>query len=194
MALTRKFLSALGIDADKIDEIITAHSETVTALKEERDKYKVDAEKLPGVQQELDALKKDASGTDDWEKKYNEEHKAFEQYKTEVVNKEQMAKVKSAYSKLLTECKVGEKHIDAILRVTDFSNMKLTKDGVLENVDALKENIGTTWSGFISSVGTTGADVDNPPANDGSNGGKSKRAAELAAKYRENLYGKVKEA
>ena len=31
MALTRKFLAALGIEADKIDEIINAHSETVDA-------------------------------------------------------------------------------------------------------------------------------------------------------------------
>ena len=32
MALTRKFLTAMGIEDDKIDEIITAHSETVNAL------------------------------------------------------------------------------------------------------------------------------------------------------------------
>ena len=72
MALTRKFLSALGIEADKVDEIINAHAETVNALKEERDNYKADAEKLPAVQKELDELKKsggertspDASGTE----------------------------------------------------------------------------------------------------------------------------------
>ena len=57
MALTRKFLSALGIDADKVDEIINAHTETVDALKNERDKYKADAEKLPEVTRELTSLK-----------------------------------------------------------------------------------------------------------------------------------------
>ena len=35
MALTRKFLQAMSIDEEKIDEIISAHSETVTALKEQ---------------------------------------------------------------------------------------------------------------------------------------------------------------
>ena len=44
MALKRNFLSALGIEADKIDEIINAHAETVDALKEERDEYKKKAE------------------------------------------------------------------------------------------------------------------------------------------------------
>jgi hypothetical protein len=61
MALTRKFLSALGIDADKVDEIINAHTETVDALKNERDKYKADAEKLPEVQKELDGMKEEAA-------------------------------------------------------------------------------------------------------------------------------------
>ena len=49
MRLTRKYLSALGIDADKIDEIIEAHMETVNALKSELDDAKAnsgDAEKV----------------------------------------------------------------------------------------------------------------------------------------------------
>ena len=43
MALTRKCLSALGIEAEKIDEIISAHTETVDGLKDEIAKYKGDA-------------------------------------------------------------------------------------------------------------------------------------------------------
>ena len=54
MALTRKFLKAMGIEEEKIEEIISAHSETVTGLKEEAEKYKADAEKLPSVQAALD--------------------------------------------------------------------------------------------------------------------------------------------
>lgn len=192
MALTRKFLSALGIDADKIDEIITAHSETVTALKEERDKYKKDAEKLPSVEQELETLKKDSAEQGEWKSKFDKEHEAFEQYKSDVDAKDRATKLKNAYSKLLTECKVGEKQIDAILKVTDFSSMKLTDDGSLEDADKLKEGINSTWSGFISSTETAGAKVETPPRKD-DRGGKATRAAELAAKYHENLYGKRKE-
>ena len=44
MALTRKFLSAMGIEQDKVDEIINAHVEVTDALKEERDRYKADAD------------------------------------------------------------------------------------------------------------------------------------------------------
>ena len=40
MALTRSFLKALGIEEEKIGEIINAHSETVSGLKAEIEKYK----------------------------------------------------------------------------------------------------------------------------------------------------------
>ena len=37
MALTRKSLAALGIEADKVEEIINAHVETVNGLKDEKE-------------------------------------------------------------------------------------------------------------------------------------------------------------
>ena len=62
MSLTRKMLKAMGIEEEKIDQIIEAHSETVDSLKADRDSYKEDAEKLKDVQKELDGLK--AKGDD----------------------------------------------------------------------------------------------------------------------------------
>ena len=62
MAFTRKMLKAMGIEDEKIDQIIDAHSETVDALKADRDAYKEDAAKLAAVQKELDELK--AKGDD----------------------------------------------------------------------------------------------------------------------------------
>lgn len=59
MALTRKMLKAMGIGEEQIEEIIEAHTETVDGLKA----YKTDAEKLPGLQRQLDeALKAPAQG------------------------------------------------------------------------------------------------------------------------------------
>ena len=161
MALTRSMLKGMQLTDEQVSAIIDAHTETVDGLKAERDKYKADAAKLPGVQKELDELK---SGGDDWKGKYEKEHKDFEDYKKDVTNREAVAKVRSAYRKLLVENGVGEKHIDAIIRVTDFTNIKLDKEGKLENSDKLTESIKSEWSGFITNKGTKGADVDNPPA------------------------------
>ena len=193
MALTRAMLKGMGLTEEQVSAIIEEHTNVTASLKDQIKEYKADAEKLPTVQKELDDLKKDTSASD-WEKKYNDEHSAFEKYKTDIADKENSEKIKSAYKNLLSECKVGDKHIDSILRVTDFSEMKLGEDGTLEGVDKLKEKISSDWSGFISTKKTNGADVDNPPGgNNGPDGKKTGRAAELAAKYHDNLYGKVKE-
>lgn len=66
MALTneqvREILSAAGVDEEHMKEatnkIISGHLESVNALRLDVEKYRGDAEKLPGVAQELEALKK----------------------------------------------------------------------------------------------------------------------------------------
>lgn len=194
MALTRSMLRGMGLTDEQVGAIIEEHTNVTSALKDQIKEYKEDAEKLPDVQKELDKLKKDTSASD-WEKKYNDEHSAFDAYKKDVEGKEKIAKIKSAYKKLLTECKVGDKHIDSILRVTDFSNMELDEEGSFKNADKLKESINSDWSGFITTKETKpSGDPATPPENKGAdNSGKTGRAAELAARYHDNLYGKAKE-
>ncbi len=193
MALTRAMLKGMGLTEEQISAIIDEHTSVTTSLKEDIKKYKEDAEKLPGIQKELDDLRKDITDKD-WEGKFNKEHQDFEKYKSDITAKETLNNVKSAYKKLLAECKVGDKHVDSILRVTDFKDMKLKEDGTLDGADALKEKINADWSGFISTEGTKGADVQTPPESKGGNGnGSTGRAAQLAAKFHDNLYGKTKE-
>jgi hypothetical protein len=162
MALTRSMLKGMQLTDEQVSAIIEEHVSTVDGLKKDRDKYKADADQLSKVQKELDELK---AGGDDWKAKYEKEHNDFEEYKKDVAAKETTAKVRSAYRKLLVENGVGEKHIDAVLRVTDFSTIKLDKEGKLENTDKLTEGIKSEWAGFITTNGTKGAAVDNPPTN-----------------------------
>lgn len=161
MALTRSMLKGMGLTEEQVSAIIEEHTNSIDGLKKDRDKYKADADKLTDVQKELDKLK--AGDGNNWEQKFNDEHTAFENYKKEVAGKEAIAKVRSAYRKLLVENGVGDKHIDAILRVTDFTNIKIDKEGKLENTDKLTESIKSDWAGFITNKGTKGAEVDNPP-------------------------------
>ena len=132
MALTRKFLSALGIEADKVDEIISAHTETVNALKEQRDSYKDDAEKLADVQKELkdankmlDDMKKEQSGDDKWKVKYDALKEDFDNYKNEQTAKETKAQKESALTAMLKEIGVAEKRIAAVLNVTDLEGIEI---------------------------------------------------------------------
>ena len=87
MALTKtqvkEILSAAGVAADKMDDavnkIIDGHLTSIDALREQRDGYKADADKLPGVPKELDDLKqtvKDAI----WDSLIPNDHDAARQF------------------------------------------------------------------------------------------------------------------
>jgi hypothetical protein len=192
MALTRAFLKGMNLTDEQISAVIEEHTNVTDALKADRDKFKGEAEKLAEVQKELDTLKKDVADNN-WQEKYTKEHDEFEKYKTDIATKEKQAQIKTAYTKLLSDCKVGDKYIDSIIKVTSLTDLKLNDKGEFENAEDLKKKIETDWSGFIVSKETRGAGVETPPKNDNKDGGGTGRAAELANKYYENLYGKVKE-
>lgn len=168
MALTRKFLTALGIEAEKIEEIITAHTETVDALKEQRDAYKTDAEKLPAVQKELNNLKAETDGQDSWKLKYDAVKEEFDNYKTEQKQKETEAAKRTAYRQLLKDAGVSEKRIDSVLRVSKLDDLKLDKEGKIADADKVTNAIKEEWADFISTEGTKGAETATPPNNSGS--------------------------
>ena len=167
MAFTRKFLSALGIEADKVDEIIAAHTEVTDALKEERDKYKVEAEKLPDVENELKALKDKAAGEDPYKEKYEKLKKEHEDYKKDVEAKATAAKQENAFKALLKEIGIPEKRIDSVIKVSDFSKLEFDDEGNVKDGEKVKESLKTEWADFIPTKGTTGANSPTPPANAG---------------------------
>lgn len=164
MAFTRKFLTALGIDAEKIDEIITAHVDTIEPLKAERDKYKADAEKLPEIQKELDALK-EAGDKDAYKVKYEALKEDYDKFKSDVTAKETKAKKESAYRNLLKQAGVSEKRIDAIIKVTDTSKLKFDDEGNLKEADELTKQIKEEWADFIPTTSSEGAKTATPPAS-----------------------------
>ena len=167
MALTRKFLKAMGIEDEKVDQIIDAHTETVDALKAERDGYKEDAEKLPKLQEAIKAAKEEAekeAGKNPWKVKYDALKEEFEGYKAEEASKATKARKKEAYKALLKEVGVADKRIDAVIRVADIDKLELDEAGKLKDVDTIKASIKDEWSDFITKDSKAGASTANPPA------------------------------
>ena len=180
MALTRKLLRSMGIEDDKIDQIIEAHTETVNALKDERDEFKDAAEKLPKVQAELDELK--AKPDDGFKEKYEKEHADFEAYKAETAKADSEREKKSLYRKLLQDAGVDPKRLDAVMRVADLSEVSV-EDGAIVDADKVTEAVKSEWSDFIQTTGSKPAGVDTPPA--GGNGGSEKEPENLAEALRQ---------
>ena len=180
MALTRKLLRSMGIEDDKIDQIIEAHGETVSALKDERDQYREAAEALPDVQKELDELK--AKPDDGYKERYEKEHADFEAYKEKVSKADSEREKKALYRKLLQEAGVDPKRLDAVMRVADLSEVAV-EDGKIKDAEALSEAVKSEWSDFIVQTGARPAPVDDPPA--GSNDPNDKEPGSLAEALRQ---------
>ena len=178
MALTRKALKAMGLTDEQVDSIIEMHTDTVDGLKADISKYKGDAEKLPGVQKELDDLK--AAGDGGYKEKYEKEHKAFEDFKTAQKGKETKEAKEKAYRELLKESGVSEKRIESVLKVTDLESIELAEDGKIKDADKHKETIKKDWSDFIVKQETGGVHTDTPHQNDV--GGGPKTREEIYAK------------
>lgn len=160
MALSRKFLAALGIDADKIDQIISAHSETVSALQEEADKLKADADKYATVRQELDALKAATKGKD-----YDALKKEYDDYKTATEAAKAKAAKETAYKAALKDANLTDKGVEKALKYADWDKIEVDEDGKLkdakEHVKAAREE----WAEYVSKSTTHGANTATPPGN-----------------------------
>lgn len=169
MAFSRKFLQALGIEADKVDEIITAHVEVVDALKAERDAYKADADKVPGMQTEIDNLKAANSGSkeDSYKVKYEAIKEEYEAFKAGVETEKTKAQKDAAFRSILKECGIPDKRIDAIVKVSDIDSIVFDDEGNISNKDELVNSVKEEWSDFIPVKSIKGADMANPPANNG---------------------------
>ena len=183
MAVTRSFLRGMGLTDEQVGAIIEEHTNTVNGLKEARDTYKADAEKLTEVQKQLDDLK--ANGGDDWKEKYNTLKKTFDDFKTESANQAKAEKIKAAYAQLLKDANVDSKRIDAILKITDMSGMSLDESGKLVDADKLSESIKSEWGAFIQTTGVKGSSVETPPEN---HSGTTMTRADVYAKDEHGKY------
>lgn len=172
MSLTRKMLKAMGIEDEKIDQIIEAHSETVDSLKADRDSYKEDAEKLKDVQKELDDLK--AKGDDGWKEKHDRLKEEFDQYKNDVQEKETKAAKEAAYRAILKDANLSEKGIEKAVKYAEWDKIELDEDGKLKGANDHIKAVREEWAEYVTTTTTTGAKTSTPPANNGGKTGKTK--------------------
>ena len=171
-------------------KLVELHRGVVDPLKDDLDaakrdatKYKTEADKVAGLQKDLEEAKKG----EDWKTKYETEKKAHDDYKAQVARDAETVKVKAAYKKLLTEEKISEKALESVLNATDYSKMKLKEDGTLDGLDGLKKEIGEKWGGFKAQTRQRGEKVDNPPA--GPQGGSDQNIRTMTAGWHAAKYG-----
>ena len=139
MSLTRSFLKSLGLEEDKVNSIIEAHSDTVTALNEKYSELetryngvKENADRLQEVQKELDDLKKD-----DFKSKFEAEKSAHEAL-IESVSAEKLRHAKEAAVRDYYAGKnIQGANLNIALRATPLEGIELDEDGKLKDSSGL---------------------------------------------------------
>lgn len=166
MALTRKLLKGMGLTDEQVDTIIEAHTDTVDGLKADISRYKADAEKLPGVQKQLDELK--AADDDGYKEKYEKEHSAFETYKADVTAKEAKAAKEKAVRAYFEGKNITGANLELAMRGCGEEMAAIELDGdKIKDTKSLDALVAGTYKGLVSTSRTKGTDTSNPPGNTG---------------------------
>lgn len=168
-SLSMKFLAGLGVDEEKAELIGERHKEVLKEILAERDKYKEEAEKVEDLQKQLKVYKdlEAKSEKDPFKVKYEALKEDFENYKTEQKNKEIAQQKNAAIKALLKEIGIADKRIDAVMKVTDTSDITLDENGKIEGASELKKSLKAEWADFITTQTSKGAQVATPPTNTG---------------------------
>lgn len=180
MALTRKFLKALEIEDDKIDQIIEQHVSSMDAVKSERDELRDQVSKLSKVQEELDevtkerdSLKKSSDENASYKEKYENERTAFSEYKKEVDDERVKNKKATAYRALLKKAGVRDdkegNRYSQITKLAKLDEIELDENGSIKDEAKVLDSIKKDWSGFIGKKSEEGANIETPPDNPGGN-------------------------
>ena len=149
MALTRKLLKGMGLTDEQVDTIIEAHTDTVDGLKADVSKYKADAEKLPGVQKQLDDLK--AAGDGGYKEKYEKEHSAFEAFKTDITAKESKVAKEKAVRAYFESKNITGANLDLAMRGCGEEMAALELDGEkIKDTKSLDALVDGTYKGLVS--------------------------------------------
>ena len=199
--ITRRLLKSMGLNEEQEDQIIEAHLSVVDALKEERDSLKTEAEKSKRLQTRVEELEAIANGDTEnpYKAKYEKleaEHEKlkneYDSYKAEIEHMNALNSKKDAFRQLLKEIGISEKRIDTIVRATpDLDEIvNLDKEGAIKDKDKLSDKVRGEWADFIVTSDDRKSAPETPPVNAGNAGPThEKRAARIAAEYRNKHYG-----
>lgn len=131
------------------NRLVALHLGVVDPLKDDLTKYKADAEKLPGVQKELDDLK--AAGDGGYKEKYEKEHSAFEAFKTDITAKESKAAKEKAVRAYFKSKNITGANLDLAMRGCGEEMAALELDGEkIKDTKSLDALVDGPYKGLVS--------------------------------------------
>ena len=208
LALTRRFLTSMGIEPEKVDQIIEAHAETVDGLKSQADEIKGELEKARQEAEKVQALEKQVEDmkasdpSEEWKAKYAElndqytalkgEHESLESeheaFKASVEADKAKAEKLSLYRALLRDIGLDEKRVEKASLLKNLDELTV-EDGKLVGYEELKEAEAEEWAAFIPQTNVQGAQVPTPPQGGQVKPGADPEISKMLEQRHADLYG-----
>lgn len=185
MALTRKFLKALGIDEDKVDEIISAHGETVSELKNQIEQAQQGAKDLDAVTKERDTLVQRVEALEKASGDAAKVQAEYDAYKQQVETDKANAGKKALVRKALENAGANPAALDLLLNTVELEKVELDGEA-LKDTDAVLKPVKEAHSGLFGEVKKTGTPTIAPPTGDGKPAAPTTIADALREKYQIN--------
>ena len=175
-AALRKIFEGAEIEVPKdvLGQICDLHTSSMDGLPETIKELKG---KLKVAEQERDAAKAKVpvDGEETISKaEYDKLKGEFDQYKTDVQEKETKAAKEAAYRAILKDANLSEKGIEKAVKYADWDKIELGEDGKLKGANDHIKAVREEWAEYVTTTTTTGAKTSTPPANNGGKTGKTK--------------------
>ena len=182
----------MGLEADKIEQIIEAHTETVTGLKQQnadlsdqlakaKETGSADSEKLKDIQEKYDALVKQVEADNKARegKDYDALKQEYDNYKAEVQEKAVKSAKEKAVRGLLSDMNMSDKGTYMFMEYGyPKISVELDDEGKLKDATAIRQVVKKDFGEYIPKIETKGADTKQPPT-DGKGGASALTKADI---------------
>lgn len=162
MALTRRFLKALNISDEVIDEIITAHTDVTDDLKTQLKTAQGAQKQLETITAERDELQKKLNDTTQSDR-ISELEKQLSEYQTRETN----AQKRTALTALLESAGIDKRGFARVLAATDLDGIELDGENI-KDPEKLTEKLKTEWADLLVTDTTSTAKPATPHVNEAS--------------------------
>ena len=143
MAIKRADVRAIfgetEITSEQMSKLMNLIHSEVDEIKEDND----------DLRKQLDEERKNSKASD-WEKKYNDEHSAFESYKKDQEAKDTASKKKEALKALLKDSNLSEKGQERALKYASLDDIELDKDGNVKDGKKHIDAFHSEWSDYVT--------------------------------------------
>lgn len=161
MAITHKFLKALGISEDAAEEIISAHRETVDSIKAERDELLTKSNTVDTLTAERDKLKHDLEEAQAHSGDAGKVQAEFDAYKAQIETEKSNGSKRKLVREALEKAGANPAAIDLMLNAVALDKVELNGEA-LKDEGSVVNPIKETHAALFGVPTTKGTQQMNP--------------------------------